>query len=180
MELGDGAACIPLSCGSERYGWSPSRGSITTRSGGDHIGGGQAGCRDGGDGAQVGAPGRDRGQRSSRNDQRGSAELRKLRAEIRELRRAMRFSSSGRPVLCRPGDYADSRSCWWGSWPSSTGTQDLVRFIAHRRMHSACYDLTSAEYELIHYGLVQQTAGLSPPESLDVPARFTPPVPLPR
>jgi hypothetical protein len=109
-----------------------------------------------------------------------SAELRKLRAEIRELRRAMRFSSSGRPVLCRPGDYADSRSCWWGSWPSSTGTQDLVRFIAHRRMHSACYDLTSAEYELIHYGLVQQTAGLSPPESLDVPARFTPPVPLPR
>ena len=43
------------------------------------------------------------------------ARLRELEKENRELKMKVEFWEKRRP-LCRPGGYADSRSCWWGSW----------------------------------------------------------------
>jgi transposase len=65
-----------------------SRGHHDSGVGGDHVGSGQAWCRNGGDGAQAGAPtGIDAGAGAGVTSQE-SAEVRKLRAENRELQRA--------------------------------------------------------------------------------------------
>jgi putative transposase len=46
---------------------------------------------------------------------------------------------------------------------SELATLEWVDWHNHRRLHSACHDLTPAEYELIYYGQhpAQHTAELS-------------------
>jgi putative transposase len=44
------------------------------------------------------------------------------------------------------------RSPWRGLDDVELATLEWVNWHNHRRLHSACHDLTPAEYELIHYG----------------------------
>jgi putative transposase len=55
------------------------------------------------------------------------------------------------------------RGPWRGLDDVELATLEWVDWHNHRRLHSACHDLTPAEYELIYYGQhpAQHTAGLS-------------------
>jgi hypothetical protein len=44
------------------------------------------------------------------------------------------------------------RGPWKGFDGVELDTLEWVDWHNHRRLHSACHDLTPAEYELIHYG----------------------------
>jgi putative transposase len=44
------------------------------------------------------------------------------------------------------------RGPWRGLDDVELATLEWVDWHNHRRLHSACHDLTPAEYELIHYG----------------------------
>jgi putative transposase len=55
------------------------------------------------------------------------------------------------------------RGPWRGLDDVELATLEWVDWHNHRRLHSACHDLTPVEYELIYYGQhpAQHTAGLS-------------------
>ena len=52
------------------------------------------------------------------------------------------------PVVVEPVDVVQGR----GLDDVELATLEWVDWHNHRRLHSACHDLTPAEYELIHYG----------------------------
>jgi putative transposase len=54
------------------------------------------------------------------------------------------------PSVGSVGDALDNP--WRGLDDVELATLEWVDWHNHRRLHSACHDLTPAEYELIHYG----------------------------